>query len=240
MAFESTSKRRDALAAIHRLNLPSYVDYSQSVNGSMTRDSITAQWIKGAISNFDYLMHLNKLAGRSFNDLTQYPVMPFVLKDYQSDVLDLENPATFRDLSKPMGAQTPERLAKFEAKFRDLRELGEEPYYYGSHYSSVGSVLHFLLRLEPYTQLFLELQGGRFDFADRTFHDIGQTWLLSSQISTSDVKELIPEFFFLPEFLNNQNGCDFGHKQNGESVSEVRLPPWAHGDARRFIQLHRR
>ena len=29
------------------------------------------------------------------------------------------------------------------------------------------------------------------------------TWWLSSSESTTDVKELIPEFFFLPEFLNN-------------------------------------
>lgn len=28
----------------------------------------------GACSNFDYLMHLNREAGRSFKDLSQYPV----------------------------------------------------------------------------------------------------------------------------------------------------------------------
>ena len=32
----------------------------------------------GEISNFQYLMHLNTLAGRSYNDLTQYPVFPWV------------------------------------------------------------------------------------------------------------------------------------------------------------------
>ena len=82
----------------------------------------------------------------------------------------------YRDLSKPMGAQDPARLEKFIKRFNDLIELGEVPYHYGSHYSSVGSVLHLLVRLEPFTQLFLELQGGRLDFADRTFHDIGGTW----------------------------------------------------------------
>lgn len=31
-------------------------------------------------------MHLNTLAGRSYNDLMQYPVFPWVLADYQSEV----------------------------------------------------------------------------------------------------------------------------------------------------------
>ena len=34
----------------------------------------TANWQDGTISNFEYIMALNALAGRSFNDLTQYPV----------------------------------------------------------------------------------------------------------------------------------------------------------------------
>lgn len=60
---------------------------------------------RGEISNFQYLMHLNTLAGRSYNDLMQYPIFPWVLADYASEELDLLSPTTFRDLSKPMGAQ---------------------------------------------------------------------------------------------------------------------------------------
>ena len=33
----------------------------------------------GEISNFHYLMRLNTLAGRSYNDLMQYPIFPWVL-----------------------------------------------------------------------------------------------------------------------------------------------------------------
>lgn len=40
----------------------------------LLRNSMTERWICGEISNFEYLMHLNTLAGRSYNDLTQYPV----------------------------------------------------------------------------------------------------------------------------------------------------------------------
>lgn len=52
----------------------------------------TAKWAKGELSNFQYLMLVNTLAGRTFNDLTQYPVFPWVLADYTSDELDLSNP----------------------------------------------------------------------------------------------------------------------------------------------------
>lgn len=40
--------------------------------------------------------------------------MPWILADYESDRLDLTNPATFRDLSKPVGAMNAERLAKLQ------------------------------------------------------------------------------------------------------------------------------
>lgn len=60
---------------------------------------------RGEISNFQYLMHLNTLAGRSYNDLMQYPIFPWVLADYESHSLDFSAPSSFRDLAKPMGAQ---------------------------------------------------------------------------------------------------------------------------------------
>lgn len=41
-------------------------------------------------------MFLNREAGRSFKDLTQYPVFPWILQDYTSHTLDLSNPAVYR------------------------------------------------------------------------------------------------------------------------------------------------
>lgn len=67
------------------------------------------QWRNGAITNWEYLMILNGLAGRSYNDLMQYPVFPFIIADYSSKILDLADPASFRDLSKPMAVQNKNR-----------------------------------------------------------------------------------------------------------------------------------
>ena len=74
--------------------------------------------------------------------------------------LDLTNPLTFRDFSKPMGAQSEERLAQFQKRYREWEDpTGETPpYHYGSHYSSAMIVASYLIRLEPFAQLFLRLQ----------------------------------------------------------------------------------
>lgn len=39
-------------------------------------------------------------AGRTYNDLNQYPIFPWVLTNYDSEELDLTLPGNFRDLSK--------------------------------------------------------------------------------------------------------------------------------------------
>ncbi|XP_063865461.1 WD repeat and FYVE domain-containing protein 3-like isoform X1 [Scylla paramamosain] len=203
--------------------------------------SVTHRWVRGEISNFQYLMHLNTLAGRSYNDLMQYPIFPWVLADYASEELDLASPATFRDLSKPMGAQTPERLEQFAKRYREWDDPSGEtpPYHYGTHYSSAMIVSSYLVRMEPFTQHFLRLQGGHFDLADRMFHSMKEAWHSASRNNMADVKELIPEFFYLPEFLVNSNKFDLGCKQSGKQLDDVVLPPWAKGDAREFIRLHR-
>lgn len=84
------------------------------------------------------------------------------------------------------------------------------PYHYGTHYSSAMIVCSYLVRLEPFTQHFLRLQGGHFDLADRMFHSIKEAWLSASIYNMADVKELIPEFFYLPEFVTNSNNFDLG------------------------------
>ncbi|CAJ0639828.1 8424_t:CDS:10 [Entrophospora sp. SA101] len=237
---------------------------------------LTSRWEKREISNFQYLMHLNTIAGRSYNDLTQYPVFPWILADYTSEELDLKSPETFRDLSKPMGAQSMERKRisnsiseeldlKSPETFRDLsKPMGAQSmerkkefqiryrsfdptanattpaFHYGTHYSSAMIVCSYLIRLEPFTQQYLKLQGGHFDHADRLFHSISKAWSSATRDNMSDVKELIPEFFYLPDFLENTNKFNFGVKQaTGEVIDSVILPPWADCDPKIFIHKHR-
>ncbi|XP_050939531.1 BEACH domain-containing protein B isoform X3 [Cucumis melo] len=195
-------------------------------------------WRRRDITNFEYLMILNTLSGRSYNDLTQYPVFPWVLADYSSEVLDFNKSSTFRDLSKPVGALDLKRFEVFEDRYRNFCDPDIPSFYYGSHYSSMGIVLYYLLRLEPFTSLHRNLQGGKFDHADRLFQSIEGTYR-NCLSNTSDVKELIPEFFYLPEFLCNSNHYHLGVKQDGDPIGDVVLPPWAKGSPEVFISRNR-
>ena len=205
--------------------------------------SATRKWLRGEISNFLYLMLVNTMAGRTFNDLTQYPVFPWVLADYSSEELDLTNPKSFRDLSKPMGAQNPQREAEFDGRYKVFAEMADHnapPFHYGTHYSSAMIVTSYLVRLQPFVQSFLLLQGGSFDHADRMFHSIEQAWTSASREHMTDVRELIPEFFYLPEFLENLNEYNFGLRQKtGAAIDSVALPRWAKGDPKVFVAKHR-
>jgi hypothetical protein len=106
------------------------------LNALIGEKSVTQRWERGEITNFQYLMYLNTLAGRSYNDLMQYPVFPWILTDYDSNELDLNALDTFRDLAKPMGAQTPDRLSQFQKRFEEWDDPSGEtpPYHYGKTY----------------------------------------------------------------------------------------------------------
>uniref|UniRef100_A0A674K2T6 Lysosomal-trafficking regulator n=1 Tax=Terrapene triunguis TaxID=2587831 RepID=A0A674K2T6_9SAUR len=244
LAFDNTKVRDDVYHNILMNNLPNLLEY-----GNIT--ALTHLWYTGQITNFEYLTHLNKHAGRSFNDLMQYPVFPFILSDYTSETLDLHDPSVYRNLAKPIAVQSKEKEDRYVDTYKYLEEEYRkgareddpmppvQPYHYGSHYSNSGTVLHFLVRMPPFTKMFLAYQDQSFDIPDRTFHSTHTTWRLSSYESMTDVKELIPEFFYLPEFLVNREGFDFGLRQNGERVNHVNLPPWARNDPRLFILIHR-
>jgi hypothetical protein len=200
----------------------------------------TDMWSSGQITNFEYLMRLNTIAGRSYNDLTQYPVFPWIVADYTSPTLDLSNLNSFRDLTKPMGALGEERRQRLLERYEMLDDAVPR-FHYGSHYSSAAIVLHYLIRLEPMTQQFLTLQGGRFDRPDRLFESVGDSWIAASTENPMDVKELVPEFYYLPEAFLNRNNFIFGRKQTGDEafIDDVILPPWANGDAHTFVRLNR-
>ena len=80
-----------------------------------------------------------------------------------------------------------------------------------------------MVRLFPYSFCAIELQGNYFDDPNRLFFSIEKTLLnIASQIS--DIRELIPEFFYLPEMFININNFNFLSLQNGDKVDDVIIP----------------
>ncbi|XP_074168570.1 neurobeachin-like protein 2 isoform X1 [Rhinolophus sinicus] len=213
---------------------------SRSPQEMLRASGLTQKWVQREISNFEYLMQLNTIAGRTYNDLSQYPVFPWVLQDYVSPTLDLSNPAVFRDLSKPIGVVNPKHAQLVREKYESFEDPAGtiDKFHYGTHYSNAAGVMHYLIRMEPFTSLHVQLQSGRFDCSDRQFHSVAAAWQARLE-SLADVKELIPEFFYFPDFLENQNGFDLGCLQlTNEKVGDVVLPPWA-SSPEDFIQQHR-
>nr|CAH8875348.1 unnamed protein product [Trichobilharzia regenti] len=219
---------------------------------------IQQAWINGELSNFAYLMELNSAAGRSYNDLMQYPIFPWIIRDYESTVLDLTQPTTFRLLNRPIAIQDDERAKAVAARFNETElELKYSPtghtetisskskpsdllppYHYPAHCSNEAIVLHYLIRLPPYTFRHLRFQDNNFDVPDRLFHSVATTWRLVTT-SVSCVKELVPEFYFQPEVFINRSGLKLGYRQPGDSVDCVELPPWCKNDPRLFTLICR-
>uniref|UniRef100_A0A4W3JTM9 Neurobeachin n=1 Tax=Callorhinchus milii TaxID=7868 RepID=A0A4W3JTM9_CALMI len=188
--------------------------------------NMTQRWQRREISNFEYLMFLNTVAGRTYNDLNQYPVFPWVITNYESEELDLTLPGNFRDLSKPIGSLNPKRAVFYAERYETWEDDQTPPHHYNTHYSTAASTLCWLVRIEPFTIFFLNANEGKFDYPERTFSSVAKSWR-NCQRDTSDVKELIPEFYYLPEMFVNSNTYNLGVREDGTAVSDVELPQWA-------------
>ena len=247
------------------------------------------EWINNNISTLEYLMWLNIYSGRSFNDLTQYPVVPWILTSYSGEK---DEEITFRNLSTPMGMidlnekcekRRDNFIESYETLKTDLKEMfpdfnyqdylkkGEEylesyifkkikkekdnqeasiielnqiPYFYGSHYSNPTYVSHFLIRIFPFAFIGIEIQGQKFDDPDRIFSSIIKTFESATSLK-DDVRELVPEFYFLPELFLNDNNLDLTqNKVNSENqlilINDVELPLWSNNNSSNFVLKLRR
>jgi hypothetical protein len=200
------------------------------------RARVARAWKTRQMSNFEYLYWLNVFSGRSFNDVSQYPVFPWVLKVYMSASLDFSDESIYRDFATPIGAVNEGRLREARALMDEVTDPADRCLF-RLHYSNPGTVIGYLIRVEPFTTLHISFQSGCFDQASRLFGSIPALW---SSVSgkLNDFRELIPEFFCQSDLLLNANGFDLGKLPNGVSLDDVALPPWA-SNAFEFVDKHR-
>ena len=215
-------------------------------------------WKEWEISNFEFIMWLNIYGNRSYNDISQYPIFPWLINNYEDPIIEeissneitkdkkqenkniTENENSelvhipenkYRDLSEPMGMLTITEEGKIRKSiylesFENLkreRNPNMIPYIYGSNYSNPTYVCNYMTRIFPYTHIGIELQGDKFDDPNRLFTSIKSTFK-SSTTQKADVRELIPEFFYLPEMYINLNDLDMGIKDDGKKVGDVDTP----------------
>ena len=197
------------------------------------------EWKNWEISNFEFLMWLNIFSNRSFNDLSQYPIFPWLLNNYKDPIqLKLnEDENIYRDLSSPMGMleiseESIKRKELFMETYDTLKnddidtgemDLSLKPYLFGSNYSNPIYVCNYLMRVFPFTHISIELQGNSFDNPDRMFLSVEKSFISSTSQKT-DLRELIPEFFYFPEMFINSNKLNLGFTEDGQEVNDVITP----------------
>lgn len=138
-------------------------------------EKYTKMWTIGEISNYEYLMVLNSAANRTRNDLSQYPVFPWVLTNYNDNSIDLNDESNYRDLSLPIGKLNDKRFKSYKERYIDMPD---PKYLYGTHYSTPAYVIGYLIR--KYPQYMIKLQAGKFDHAARLFSSIEIDWNVKS------------------------------------------------------------
>lgn len=169
-------------------------------------------WVNGKISNFQYLIELNRISGRSFSDLTHYPIFPWIIRDYTNDTFELENKSAFRNL----------KLATIQ--------LGPEKEKQASQYfSNIYSANMHLIREEPFASWLIMINKGKFPPLSRVFNSMEAEY---TQVMSQPkiFNELEPQFFYAPEIFINFNRFKF---------KKFQLPPYEENPVK-FVYLNRK
>ena len=88
---------------------------------SFKKSDVLNPWLKGEIQNQELLLKLNKFGSRSFNDLSAYPIFPWVLTDYKSDLCTFEEQKSrnkvYRDFGKVTAIFNEESKDEIENRY---------------------------------------------------------------------------------------------------------------------------
>ena len=162
------------------------------------KNEYSKKYTKNEISNFQYLLLVNKFSYRTYNDCNQYLIFPLLYMDI--------NKKRERNLSKAICLNKDlkeEDLLKFKNNFETMG------YHFNSHYSTMAYVLYYLMRLIPFTFSQIKLQSGHFDAPARMFSSL-ENLLFVFSVSDEN-RELCPELFYSYESFLNLNYNDFGY-----------------------------
>jgi factor associated with neutral sphingomyelinase activation len=166
------------------------------------------------LPSFDYLMLLNRLSNRSFQDISQYPLFPWVISDYFSEQFIKNEKAQYRHLWDPVGVHSGVRRQRadelFQAISQDKRKF-KSPFHQGVYISTPGYIMFFYMRAVP--SLVVRLQSSAFSPPEKIFKSFESLWS-SIHSMVNYPSELIPEFYCArqSEILLNRHQITLGSK----------------------------
>ena len=154
----------------------------------------------------------------------------------------------------------PEYKFDIEKLYGNLNlEYEKIPYFYGSHFSNSMYISHYLMRIFPYCLTMIEIQKKGFDVPERLFINLHKSFYTAIS-DKGDLREIIPEFFTLPEMFLNINNLNLGEiniknyqrlnfteneeesEEKGEIVklNEVIMPTWCEKSPFIFSEKYRK
>ncbi|WCJ23220.1 protein serine/threonine kinase protein tyrosine kinase ATP binding protein kinase [Euphorbia peplus] len=169
-------------------------------------------WWKGELSNFEYLLVLNKLAGRRWGDHTFHTVMPWVI-DF-SIKPDENSDLGWRDLSKSKW-----RLAKGDEQLDFTYATSEIPHHVSDECLSELAVCSYKARRLPLSVLRL---------AVRSVYEPNEYPSNMPRLYQWTPDECIPEFYCDPQIFCSQHS----------GMTDLAVPSWS-SSPEEFIKLHR-
>jgi len=231
---------------VHGFTFPSTPLYhTPTLSHCSIQDSAVQHWINGDLSNFDYLMILNKLAHRNIGDHMNHPVMPWII-DFTKNPLIQINTSTsvsavtgtttsttgtttgttstsgllllegWRDLTK-----TKYRLNKgdeqLDFQFYNAPEGTENPH----HISDVLSELTYYSYLARRTPVPLLRRFVRTNYEPNEYPGTME------RLYKWTPDECIPEFFTDPSIFSSIH----------PDMPDLLIPEWA-SSKEEFIQIH--
>lgn len=169
-------------------------------------------WWRGELSNFEYLLILNRLAGRRWGDHTFHSVMPWVI-DFSTKP-DENSDAGWRDLSKSKW-----RLAKGDEQLDFTYSTSEIPHHVSDECLSELAVCSYKARRLPLSVLRM---------AVRSVYEPNEYPSTMQRLYQWTPDECIPEFYCDPHLFKSLNA----------GMTDLAVPSWA-GSPEMFIKMHR-
>lgn len=211
------------------------------------------EWKNGQRTNMEFLLLINKYSGRSFNDLSQYPMFPWVLKDYDSNVYDfdalMKTDRCYRDFSMHTGMMGEEKRIEITKKYEGMKNntgpddkplpgpeeyerqlYGDECFQMRYGFSTAMNTTMYLTRIEPFTTAAYFFQDQKRDKRVPISFEISFNVNTINEIQSNN--ELVPEHFYFPEALMNINNAHLGWQDDKKTgidyqIDQMFIPQWA-------------
>ena len=198
------------------------------------------KWKDNEISTYQYLLYINKFSSRSYNDISQYPIFPWIFLESSLGSHKHENSLPkFREMAFPISIKNEKDIEEAKLIFEsNYKENPKYPFHYMFHYSQMEYIIFYLVRISPFIEEYIRFHYNQLDSPDRKFHSIDEVLSILSFIN--DNRELIPEYFTTPEFLLNSNYIYFGIKYKDKiMVNDVKWQEKFFNSITQFIYYNR-